>query len=76
MKFLVELTDDEKKVVEAMKSLGAISEDKLKDADAIAKAAMIPKGKASNTLLLLVNKKFVKRVAREKAAGYYLIQQI
>ncbi|MDW8034147.1 MAG: transcriptional regulator [Nitrososphaerota archaeon] len=68
----MELTEDEKKVVEAMKALGATSEDKLKTADHIAKAAMLPKGKVANVLANLVNKKVIKRVAREKAAGYYL----
>jgi DNA-binding IclR family transcriptional regulator len=71
---MVELTPDEAKVVEAMKSLKAVAEDKIKDADQIAKAAMMPKGKVANILLSLVNKKVVKRVAREKAAGYYLLQ--
>ena len=70
---MVELTDDEKKVVEAMKSLGAKSEDKLKDTDSIAKTVLMPKGKVANIILNLVNKKVVKRIAREKAAGYYLI---
>jgi DNA-binding IclR family transcriptional regulator len=71
---MVELTEDEKKVVEAMKILKATAEDKLKDADQIAKAAMMPKGKVSNILLALVGKKVIRRVAREKAAGYYLLQ--
>jgi len=71
---MAELTPDEAKVVEAMKSLKAVAEDKVKDADQIAKAAMMPKGKVANILLSLVNKKVVKRVAREKAAGYYLLQ--
>ncbi len=71
---MVELTDDENKIVEALKSLGATAPDKLKTADHIAKAASMPKGKVGNLLLNLANKKVVKRVAREKAAGYYLIQ--
>lgn len=71
---MVELTEDEKKVVEAMKSLGAKAEDKLRDADMIAKTSMMPKGKAANVILSLVNKKILRRVAREKAAGYYLIE--
>jgi DNA-binding IclR family transcriptional regulator len=70
---MVELTEDEKKIVEAMKSLGARSEEKLRDADAIAKAAMMPKGKVANILIQLVNKKVLRRVAREKAAGYYIV---
>jgi len=71
---MVDLTEDEKKIVEAIKILKAVAEDKLKDADQIAKAAMMPKGKAANVLLALVGKKVIRRVAREKAAGYYLIQ--
>lgn len=70
---MVELTDDEKRIVEAMKTLRAISENQLKDADQIAKASMMPKGKVSNLLINLANKRVVKRVAREKAAGYYVI---
>lgn len=71
---MIELTDDEKKVVEAMKSLGATKEDKIRDTDMIARTATIPKGKASNSILSLVNKKILKRISREKAAGYYLVE--
>jgi len=70
----MELSDLEKRVVEAMKSLKATSENNLKTADQIAKAAMLPKGRVANILLTLVNKKIVKRVTRQKAAGYYLLQ--
>ena len=73
---MIELTDDEEKVVEAIKSLGAVTENKLKDADQIAKTAVMPKGKVGNILISLVNKKVIKRVAREKASGYYLIEQM
>jgi DNA-binding IscR family transcriptional regulator len=71
----MELTEEEKKVVDALKSLKA-SEDNLKDADKIAKAAMMPKGKVANILQSLINKKIVRRVARGKAAGYYLISEV
>lgn len=71
---MVELTEEEKKVVEAMKMLKATSPDSLKTVDQIAKAAIgLPKGKVANLIMSLINKKVVKRVAREKAAGYYLI---
>jgi len=70
---MVELTDDEKKVVEAMRLLKAEAEDKLKDVDQIAKTVMMPKGKVANMIVNLVNKKVVRRIAREKAAGYFLI---
>jgi predicted transcriptional regulator len=70
---MVELTDDEKKVVEVMRLLKAESEDNLKDVDRIAKTSMMPKGKVANLIVSLVSKKVVKRIAREKAAGYYVI---
>ncbi len=73
---MTDLTDDEKKVVEVMKSLGAKSEDKLKDVDSIAKSSLMPKGKVANIILGLVNKKIVRRIAREKAAGYFLMANI
>ena len=73
---MAELTDEEKKIVEVMKSFGAKSEDKLKDVDSIAKASLMPKGKVANVILNLVNKKIIKRIAREKAAGYYLIESM
>ncbi|MDI6806823.1 MAG: hypothetical protein QMD14_03365 [Candidatus Aenigmarchaeota archaeon] len=71
---MVELTEDEKKVVEAMKTLKATSSDALKTVDQITRATMgLPKGKVANLILGLVNKKVVKKITREKAAGYYLI---
>jgi len=71
---MVDLSEDELRVIEAMKSLKAIAEDKIKDADQIAKAAMMPKGRVANIILSLVNKRVVRRIAREKAAGYFVIQ--
>jgi len=71
----VELSDDEKKVVEAMKSLKAVTDEGKKDVDQIAKTATMPKGKVANIIQNLLNKKVVKRIAREKAAGYFIIDQ-
>jgi DNA-binding IscR family transcriptional regulator len=70
----MELTDREKKIVDALKMLGATAMDKLKTADDIARKAVLPKNLVANDLLALSNKKVVKRVVREKAAGYYLLQ--
>jgi len=72
---MIELTEDEKKVVEVMRTLKAVAENQLKDVDQIAKTALMPKGKVANIISILVNKRAVRRVAREKAAGYYLIEQ-
>jgi len=73
---MIELTDDEKKVVEAIKMLKAVNENQLKDVDQIAKSAVMPKGKVANIVTNLVNKKVVKRIAREKAAGYFVIESM
>lgn len=72
----MELTEDEKRVVDAIKSLGATKSDMLKDMDQIAKAAVMPKGKVGSIMVNLVNKKVVVRVTRGKAAGYYVSQQV
>ena len=73
---MIELTDDEKKVIEAMKMLRAVAENQIKDLDQIAKTAMMPKGKVGNIVIGLVSKKVVKRIAREKAAGYFVIESM
>ena len=73
---MIELTDEEKKVVEAMKTLKAVAEDKIKDVDQIAKTAMMPKGKVANMIVNLVNKRVVRRIAREKAAGYFVVESM
>jgi DNA-binding IscR family transcriptional regulator len=70
---MVDLTDREKKIVDALKMLGATAQDKLKTADDITRKAVLPKNLVANDLLMLVNKKVVKRVVREKAAGYFLM---
>ena len=72
----MELTEREQKIVDALKMLGATSMDKLKTADDVARKAVVPKNLVAVDLLSLANKKVVKRVVREKSAGYYLLQQI
>jgi predicted transcriptional regulator len=69
-----ELPPDEKKVYEAMKRLGATNPNSLKTADDIARTANLPKGRVANALTTMVGKGIAKRVAREKAAGYYLLK--
>lgn len=69
-----ELSNQEKQLYEALKKLGASGEDKMKTADDIMRAAKLPKGMVNNGLQSLIQKGYVKRVAREKAAGYYLLK--
>jgi predicted transcriptional regulator len=70
---MVEITPIEKLVLGAMKELGASKENALKTADDIAKKCNRPKSMVTNTLVTLSQKGVIKRVAREKAAGYYII---
>lgn len=71
-----ELNPIEKLVVKAMQELGATKPESIKTADDIAKKTNRPKSMVTNTLVMLSDKGVVKRVAREKAAGYYVTQQI
>ncbi len=70
---MAELTQIENEILSAMKEIGAVNEEKKKTADDIAKKSNRPKGLVTNTLVSLANKGSIKRVAREKSAGYYII---
>ncbi|MCX6798490.1 MAG: transcriptional regulator [Candidatus Diapherotrites archaeon] len=72
---MVELTDNEKKVADAMKALNATGEDSAKTANIIAGKCPLPKGLISNLLTQMAGKGAVKRVAKSKAGVYYLVQQ-
>jgi len=72
---MVDLSDNEKKVVEAMKTVGATAEESAKNADIIAAKCPFSKGMVNNILIQLQNKKAAKRVAKSKAAVYYLTMQ-
>jgi len=63
------------KVYNAMKSAGLDSEEKMANADRIVGLAKAPKNFVLRALDELQSKGLVKRKAREKAAGYYLIQK-
>ncbi len=71
---MAELTPIENEVMNAMKEIGATSEEKKKTADDIAKKSNRPKSMVTNALVMLAQKGVVKRVAREKSAGYYVIK--
>lgn len=71
---LEDLSPMAKKVYEAMKKVGASSDDKLKTADDIMKASGIGKGIVTNSLQELQNKGYIKRIARQKSAGYFIIK--
>ncbi len=69
-----EMSGNAKKAYDALKKIGAISEDKLKTADDVMKAASLGKGIVSAALQELQKNGYIKRVARQKSAGYYIIK--
>jgi predicted transcriptional regulator len=70
---MVDLNPVEQLVIDTMKGLGATKDTNIKTADAIAAKCNRPKGMINNTLVALANKNLIKRVAREKASGYYIV---
>jgi predicted transcriptional regulator len=70
---MVDLNPIESLVVQSMKDIGATSEEKKKTADDIAKKCNRPKSMVNNALVSLTQKNVIKRVAREKASGYYVL---
>lgn len=68
-----ELTPIEQLVIKAMEELGATKDTQLKTADDIQKKSNRPKSLVANALTSLSNKGVVKRIAREKAAGYFIV---
>lgn len=70
-----ELTPIEQRILTSLEELGAIGPDKLKDADQVQKRCGLPKSVVTQALMSLVNKGLVKRVVREKAAGYYVVKK-
>lgn len=65
------------KVYVAMKNAGWISQEKMGDAERITAAAKpLPKNVVLNCLQELESKGYVKRKAREKAAGYFITKLV
>lgn len=67
-------SDRATKVYDVMKVAGFTSEDRMRDADAITNMSKLPKGMVLQALQELESKGYVKRRAREKAAGYYTLK--
>jgi predicted transcriptional regulator len=71
---MADLTPAEEKVVKAMQELGATDEAKMKTADDVARKVGMGKGIVNGALQSLIAKGLLRRKAREKAAGYYLVK--
>lgn len=72
---MADLTQIEQIVLKAMQDIGATKDSAIKTADDITKKCNRPKGLVNNTLAALAHRGVIKRVAREKASGYYIMQQ-
>jgi len=68
------VSSNAEKVYMAMKNGGVIGEEKMATAERITAISKLPKNMVLNALQELQSKNHVKRKAREKAAGYYLVQ--
>lgn len=73
--FMAELTPIEQLIIKTMQDLGATKDTALKTSDDITNKCNRPKGLVNNTLAGLAQRGVIKRVAREKASGYYIIQK-
>lgn len=71
---MAEMSVNAKKIYDTMKRIGADSEDRLKTADDIMKSASLGKGIVSSSLQELQKAGYIKRVARQKSAGYFVIK--
>jgi len=71
----VKLSPNAEKVYKYMKDHGFVGEDKMKTAEVIVHPSLkMAKNNVLNALQELMNKGIVKRKAREKSAGYYIIE--
>ena len=71
---MADLNPTEQIIMKALQELGATNEKTIKTADDIMKKSNRPKGLVTNALVELTKKGMIKRVAREKAAGYYILK--
>ncbi|EQD51156.1 transcription regulator (HTH) [mine drainage metagenome] len=72
---MTDLTPVEQLIIKAMQELGATKDTNIKTADDITKKCNRPKGLITNSLVGLVQKGVIKRIVREKASGYYILQK-
>jgi len=71
---MAELSSNAEKIYNSLKAMGAVSEEKMKTADDIMKKVSIGKALVNSSLKELLDKKIVKRVARQKSAGYFILK--
>lgn len=72
---MADLTPIEELVVKVLGEMNATDSNAIRTADDITKKCGRPKGLVSNALVSLTQKGLIKRVAREKSAGYFLLKK-
>jgi DNA-binding IscR family transcriptional regulator len=70
------ISDRANKVYKLMKDANLTVEEKMTDAERITQMSKMPKNFVLNALQELQTKGYVKRKAREKAAGYYICKVV
>lgn len=70
------VSDRADKVYQTMKGMGALGEEKMLDAERITNSSKMPKGQVMACLQELEGKGYIKRRARDKAAGYYITKVV
>ena len=71
----VKLSPNAEKVYKYMKDHGFVGEEKMKTAEVIVHPSLkMAKNNVLNALQELMTKGIVKRKAREKSAGYYIVE--
>ena len=73
---MVNLSADAMKVYETLKTIGATDSEKTKSADQIMSKAKMGKGQVNGALSELMKNKVIKRIAKQKRAGYYILKEI
>ncbi|AGO60708.1 MULTISPECIES: hypothetical protein [Ferroplasma] len=71
---MVGLSGNAEKIYSSLKAMGAVSEEKMKTADDIMKKVALGKALVNSGLKELMDGKMVKRVARQKSAGYFILK--
>lgn len=71
---MVDMNGHSRKIYDTMKRMGAVTEEKLKTADDITKATSLGKGVVSSSLQDLLRNGYIKRIKRQKSAGYYILK--
>ncbi|MBR9680225.1 MAG: transcriptional regulator [Candidatus Altiarchaeota archaeon] len=73
---MTDLSPFAQKIFDALESFGATSPEKTKSADQVMEKVKMGKGQINSILSELQKKGIIKRIAKSKRAGYYIIKGV